>query len=360
MTTPALRGHSARRLLSPAPAPAPARAPPAARPATPARPIRSTPLSTSPSTSLIVPPPIEADLQPQTVTRAEDFKSGRRIFHVHFGCAPPSRPPPGSPTHGVRRRARGRRAHAPPSCCRDRHGYVASLDIKDEPSAEQPGGGQAEAPVGVSSRAQAGRPPARHRLHLRHLLLQLLHRPRRLLTTGHQRGLRLAEVPSRHEAAGLLRSAQDGRHPLRSAPPPPPPPPPPPLPPPLPHTHPPPPPPSPSPPSPPPPPPGTSLGKRKLRQAMDSTRAALPLRTQLVSQMLGSGQARGHRPPPLLLLSCHRYHHRHLHHRHHRHRHRHRPCPRPRLRPCPRPRYRARRPRLARCARRAAWCSAGS
>jgi len=38
---------------------------------------------------------------------------------------------------------------------------------------------------------------------------------------------------------------------------------------------------------------GTSLGKRKLRQAADSTRAMLALRTQLVSQMLGRGEVRG-------------------------------------------------------------------
>ena len=37
---------------------------------------------------------------------------------------------------------------------------------------------------------------------------------------------------------------------------------------------------------------GTSLGKRKLRQAADSTRAALALRTQLVSQMLSRGEVR--------------------------------------------------------------------
>ena len=37
---------------------------------------------------------------------------------------------------------------------------------------------------------------------------------------------------------------------------------------------------------------GTSLGKRKLRQAADSTRAMLALRTQLVSQMLGRGEVR--------------------------------------------------------------------
>jgi len=75
----------------------------------------STPLSTSPSTSLVV-APIEADLQPHAVTRSEDFKSGRRIFHVHFG-----------------------------------HGYVASLETKDEPDTP---GGVSQAEQVLSSRTQ--------------------------------------------------------------------------------------------------------------------------------------------------------------------------------------------------------------
>lgn len=154
----------------------------------------STPLSTSPksspklgatkgvgSTSLIVPPGAEADLQPHTVTRAEDFTSGRRVFHVHFG-----------------------------------HGYVASLETREEEAS------QSQAEQALSSRTQDinvvfDAPKYTHTMKLRAFYAVP----------------KMVVIPS-----------------------------------------------------------GTSLGKRKLRQAADSTRAMLALRTQLVSQMLGRGEVR--------------------------------------------------------------------
>jgi hypothetical protein len=59
------------------------------------------------------PDPEQADLQPHTVTRAEDFTSGRRVFHVHFG-----------------------------------HGYVASLETREEEAS------QSQAEQALSSRTQ--------------------------------------------------------------------------------------------------------------------------------------------------------------------------------------------------------------